>query len=425
MTRPLRVANAAEPRCQPMLGAAVHYLGGGSDAICELEPENLAAHLQRFGPRPSCTGDVGHVLLRRLGTAGLTGRGGAHLPVATKWRRVQLSRLEHGGGTVVVANGAEGEPLSRKDSALLEFRPHLVLDGLACAAETLGARDAVIWLHEDAHSSRTAITRAISERQAHQRDDPPVRVALGPHHYLTGESSAVVRALSGGPARPTFTRVPSAVSGVDGRPTLVQNVESLAHVALLARGDDACSVLMTFAAGEDLVVVENAEETSLQIAVTKALGGPAPQALLMGGYGGQWLGWERAAGLPLRESELRTSGVSLGAGVVAPLGADACGLARTAEIVRFLAASSARQCGPCHFGLPAIAGVVTDLARTRARRRDSRRLERFLAEVDGRGACHHPDGAVALVRSALQVFHDDVAAHLKGRCLHARGGRRG
>ena len=174
---------------------------------------------------------------------------------------------------------------------------------------------------------------------------------------------------------------------------------------------------------DQLVVVEFAEDTTLRSAVTASLGNIAPQALLVGGYGGRWISWDRAAGVPLRDSELRARGALLGAGVVVALDSNTCGLERTAAIVDFLAASGARQCGPCRFGLPAIAAAVSHLAEATARRRDANRLERFLTEVNGRGACHHPDGTVGLVRSALSTFADDVAAHRTGRCLRAGGGR--
>jgi NADH:ubiquinone oxidoreductase subunit F (NADH-binding) len=425
VTRPLRSAPAApagDRRGLPLLGAAVHYPRGGTDPVSELEPEGLAAHERRHGPRPSCYGTGGHDLLTALDSAGLTGRGGGHFPAGTKWRRVRTAGRDHPDGPIVVANGAEGEPLSRKDSALLELRPHLVLDGLACAAEAVGADEAIVWLHAGAHYARSTITRALAERAAHRPDEPRIRVAVGPDHYLTGESSAVVRGVSGGPARPGFARVPAAQAGVHGRPTLVQNVDTLARVARLARGDDPGTVLLTLSGRDHLVVDEFPVRTTLRHAVTTTLGASAPQALLVGGYGGRWIPWS-AATVALHDCLTRCAGPSIGAGVVHALPAGYCGLQRTAVIAGFLADSSARQCGPCRFGLPAIAEVVSDLARTRARRRDSRRLERFLTEVSGRGACHHPDGAVGLVRSALDTFAEDVAAHLRGRCLHTPGRR--
>ena len=417
MTRQLRSVPLPAPAHAdaPLLGGTVHFPTADAEPLTELAPDDRAAHLRRHGPRPDCTGERGRALLHALDAAALSGRGGGHFPVAAKWRRVQQARLARGLAPVVIGNGSEGEPLSRKDRSLLELRPHLVLDGLACAAETVGADRAVLYLHEDAHAARTAVLSALAERPA---GEPPVQVALGPHHYLTGESSAVVRALSGGPARPGFRQVPAAEAGVDGRPTLVQNVETLARIALLARGRPAASTLLTLAGAGQLVVAEFDEGVGLRQAVRAVLGGPQPQAVLVGGYGGRWLAWADAD-TPVTEAGLRARGASLGAGIVAPLAADRCGLARTAEIVAYLAASGARQCGPCRLGLPAIAAVCAELAEARARRRDRRRLDRFLAEVSGRGACHHPDGAVGLVRSALQVFADDVAAHLeRRRCRH-------
>src|SRR5262249_36003498 len=135
------------------------------------------------------------------------------------------------------------------------------------------------------------------------------------------------------------------------------------------------------------------------------------QAVLVGGFGGTWMD-------PFAFGQLRAGSLALG--LLLPLPRDACGIDYTAAIVDYLAASSAGQCGPCRFGLRAIADVLADLVDLRARRRDARRLQRTLAEIAGRGACHHPDGAVRVVASALRTFGADVRAHLYGStCRHA------
>jgi NADH:ubiquinone oxidoreductase subunit F (NADH-binding) len=116
---------------------------------------------------------------------------------------------------------------------------------------------------------------------------------------------------------------------------------------------------------------------------------------------------------------LRAIGASAGVGIVIVLGPDACGLMETARIAHYLAGQSAGQCGPCVYGLPAIADDVTRLAHGQADAHLRSRLDRRLREVEGRGACRHPDGAVNLVRSALTVFADDVRAHANGApCAH-------
>jgi NADH:ubiquinone oxidoreductase subunit F (NADH-binding) len=321
------------------------------------------------------------------------------------------------GDAVVIGNGAEGEPDSRKDLALLEFRPHLVLDGLACTAEALGAREVIVWLHRDADVARVAVTHALAERRAAGLREPKVRVELGPSGYLSGESSAVVRALSGGPARPTFRPLPFAPQRLGGRPALVNNVDTLARVGLLVRGAATDTVLVTVTIGDARIVVEAGSSTLVHDLLAR-IGGVDSGAVLLGGYGGVWAGWDQLSGVRVSEADLRRRGLSLGAGVLSVLPADRCGLARTAELADYLAQQSAGQCGPCLFGLRSVADAVAALTRGGRRSRSQvRELGRYLAEVRGRGACGHPDGAVRMVSSALTVFADDVNAHLRGRCV--------
>ncbi|HEV7206778.1 MAG TPA: NADH-ubiquinone oxidoreductase-F iron-sulfur binding region domain-containing protein [Jatrophihabitans sp.] len=409
MNAPLRLRRNDES--VPLLEHEVRYLGGHGGAFTDLEPDSLRTHLRRFGPRPQRDADD---LIADLERLALTGRGGGHFPAARKWRAAQGAT----GPVTVVANGAEGEPLSRKDTALLELRPHLVLDGLASAAEALDAEDAVIWLHEGDHPARSAVARALAERPA---GDVALRLAVGPDHYLTGETSAVVRGLAGGPALPTFRRVPLARGGRDGRAVLVHNVETLARIGLVARGiEPAESVLVSVGGPGAIVVLEAGPNWSVLDAARAGSGDRPVQAVLLGGYGGSWLSRADAARLPLHEPALRAAGVSVGAGVIEVLPDGRCGIARAAAIARFLADSSARQCGPCLFGLDAIADSMAALAKGgRRHRREADRVRSFVADVRGRGACHHPDGAARMVTSALEVFTAEVDEHLHGRCRHA------
>ncbi|HVU91412.1 MAG TPA: NADH-ubiquinone oxidoreductase-F iron-sulfur binding region domain-containing protein [Jatrophihabitans sp.] len=416
MTSHLHAVPALEPSGAALLAHPLHYFGPGG-AMTELTADSFRDHRVRYGPLAPASGD----LIGLLETTGLAGRGGAHVPAALKWRAVESA--VHPDGPVVVANGAESEPDSRKDTALLEYRPHLVLDGLLAAATSIGARTAVVWLHEGASAARSATARALAERPRNDWEDVDVRVEIGPAGYLTGESGAIVRALSGGPALPEFRRWPTAVSGVGGRPTLVHNVETLARVALLARGFAPSTTLLTVVSGEVHSVVEASEEAELTDVVA-GITRTAPVAALVGGYGGRWVTWAELSGAVLSEPALRARGLSLGAGVISVLGPGACGLARAAVIADYLAGQSARQCGPCVFGLRAAADSLALLVRGGWRsRRETARLETFLAEIDGRGACGHPDGAVQMVSSALRAFAGDVAAHRRGRCAAREGAR--
>jgi NADH:ubiquinone oxidoreductase subunit F (NADH-binding) len=149
-----------------------------------------------------------------------------------------------------------------------------------------------------------------------------------------------------------------------------------------------------------------------------AAGSPSEplQALLVGGYFGTWMEASDAASLRLAREDLRSVGCSLGSGVLIALGESACGLHESARVISYLADQSAGQCGPCVYGLRSIADSVGALASGVAHPRERDRLLRWTSEIRGRGACHHPDGAVRFVESALSVFQQDIDWHRNGRC---------
>jgi NADH:ubiquinone oxidoreductase subunit F (NADH-binding) len=374
-------------------------------------------HLRVHGPVP----DRGQAELLDLAeNGGLRGRGGAGFPLARKLRTAAGA----GGRAVVVANGSEGEPASRKDRTLLATSPHLVLDGVQLAARAVGATDAYLCVH--AGGLRRDLRRALKQR----RDPLRVRVVEVPDRYVSGEAGALVNRLGGGPALPATRYAPLAERGLKGRPTLVQNVETLASFAVLARlgaqrfrtlgtVEEPGTVLLTVrGAVRSPRVVEVPVGTTVADALALA-GGPAEplQAVLVGGYYGAWLPAPAVLAVPLSHVGLTAAGGSLGAGLLIALPAGDCGLAATARIATYLAGESARQCGPCLNGLPLIAGAMTALAHGGAPASLAlERLERWCGLVTGRGACSHPDGAVHLVRSALAAFGGDVTRHLAGGC---------
>jgi NADH:ubiquinone oxidoreductase subunit F (NADH-binding) len=142
-------------------------------------------------------------------------------------------------------------------------------------------------------------------------------------------------------------------------------------------------------------------------------GGPAEplQALLVGGYFGAWLPAEVAWPVAMTHAALKAVGGALGAGMVIALPASSCLLAETARVVRYLAGETAGQCGPCVFGLPALADAMAGLAYHGGRGRVLGQLARLLPLVERRGACRHPDGATQLIRSALRTAAQDARRH--------------
>jgi NADH:ubiquinone oxidoreductase subunit F (NADH-binding) len=351
-------------------------------------------------------------LLDQVDRSGLRGRGGAGFPTGRKLRTVSAGRR-----TVVLANGCEGEPASAKDVTLLTRHPHLVLDGIAVAARAVGAATTHLALHTGS-AALPAVRRALAER--------PQGVVLHevPRRYVASEETALVNLVNTGTSLPLYDVRPFE-RGIGRRPTLVNNVETLAHLALIARhgadwfrevgdGDEPGTLLLTVRHAGDVRVVEVPSGT--------VLGDLLPlekvQAVLVGGYFGTWIPVGRAAGTALTHRDLRAIGGALGAGLVLTLPVGACGIAETARIARYLAEQSAGQCGPCVNGLPAIAGALEQLAHAAPDPGLHARLDRWLGVVAGRGACHHPDGAVQLVRSALTAFAPDVAEHRAGRVCH-------
>jgi NADH:ubiquinone oxidoreductase subunit F (NADH-binding) len=376
--------------------------------------ESFRDHTKRLGPRPRGS----RALISTLDRSGLVGRGGASFPVGIKWRSVE-SRSR--GTAVVIANGAEGEPLSRKDRTLMALRPHLVIDGALLAAEAVGANRTLLYVGEAHGAAAAAVSRALAERS-------PAEVASAsllpaPPSYVAGEESAAVNFVNSGVAAPLAIPPRPFERGVDGRPTLVQNVESLAHAALIARNGDAWfqSLGRHRATGTILLTVSGAVARPGVIEIASgctvdevlALAGGATgkaRAVLLGGYFGGWIGAQQAGSMVLDPKGLRAAGGSLGCGVVSVLDETADPLDVSARIMQHLANESAAQCGPCFFGLRSLSAATTRIARRQADYGDLPQLHRWAAMVRGRGACRHPDGAVAFLQSALSVFEPEFAA---------------
>jgi NADH:ubiquinone oxidoreductase subunit F (NADH-binding) len=323
------------------------------------------------------------------------------------------------GRTVIVANGAESEPASRKDALLLRAAPNLVLDGLQLAAEAIGASEAYLYLHPGASPE---IARALAQRAAARLDRVTVKVTEAPPRFLAGQESALVSRLGGGPAVPAFTPPRVSERGLGGAPTLVQNVETLAHLALIARygprwfralgtSNEPGSMLVTVHTMSNTQVVEAELGVPLSALIPAA---ENALAVLVGGYHGAWLPNDNT--ITLDNQTLSKHGAAVGAGVIAALPADRCGLAEAARVVRYLAAESAGQCGPCLNGLPRIAAAMAVLAGSGHHRQVRTDLERWAGLVTGRGACSHPDGTVRFVRSTLTVFAPEIARHARGHC---------
>ena len=394
----------------------VHHLLG--------QPTDLEGHLDAHGPLNVALGRSSswqHGLVASLEESGLTGRGGGAFPTSVK-----LAVSQSGGqGGIIVVNAMEGEPASSKDQLLLTRAPHLVLDGAQYLATLCGSDRVTICLPNGRVAVVAAVRHALQERRAHRYARVREEIAQPPDRFIAGEESALVNWLESARSAPVFRPDKGIPLRIKKRPALVHNAETLAHIALIARygAGPFRARGMAEEPGTCLVTLSGAVTHSGVVEVDKGTplwdiaqrGQPIEpiQALLVGGYGGTWVGAAHFR-TPYASIPLRTIGATAGVGVIVALGETSCGLAESARIARYLAGESSGQCGPCAFGLPAIADDLAGLVSGQSDNGLLARLERRLRHVNGRGACRHPDGAVALVRSALSVFASDVAAHSRG-----------
>ncbi len=405
-------------------------------------PPSLAAHHREFGRLPlvdARRGDRPGDLVDDVERAALRGRGGGWFPTHLKLRAVVDSSAARGPLSrsrrpVVIGNGMEGEPASGKDAALLTRSPHLVLDGISAAARTIGATDAFIAVHRGSPAV-PSLEVALAERASSRIDPVTIRIVTPPARYVASEESALAHWVGDGEATPVFPDRPFQ-RGAAGRPTLVQNAETLAHLGLIARRGGAwfAEVGAPGAPGTTLVTVGGSVpnpgvvEVPTGTAVHEILarcGGPAGtvRGYLTGGYGGGWVAagdFDQAAWDP---DSVRAAGGVIGASVLWAIGELTCPLEELARVTAWMAGESAGQCGPCMFGLPSVAEDVRSLALRTADGVEFKQLQNRLRLITGRGGCKHPDGTARLVATALDAFPDEVALHLDRRCSVA--GRRG
>ena len=393
--------------------------------------EHLAIHGELpFGKRRERRG--AGALIDLVEQAGLRGRGGAAFPVARKMRAVTEGggRSSLGRRPIVLANVAEGEPASRKDRLLLESLPHLVLDGGVLAARAVGADELILCIDEAAEAALQSAQRALRERERAGGDALRIGVQTVPAGYVSGQESALVNLCNGGPAKPTLTPPMPFQRGVRKRPTLINNAETLAHIALIARHGPQWfralgtrthpgSALLTLSGAVAYPGVYEIEHGApLQSLIEAAGGTSAPiRAVLLGGYGGTWLDGASVSALALSRDHLGGYGASLGPGVIVLLSAEACPVAEVTRVTRWLAEQSTGQCGPCVNGLDAIASALEEVLEGQPSAGVGKRIARWSTLAKGRGACRHPDGVINFVASALEVFAEELADHAQhGPC---------
>jgi NADH:ubiquinone oxidoreductase subunit F (NADH-binding)/ferredoxin len=376
---------------------------------------DMRAHQRLHGRAPRMSSAD---LIRLAESVDMRGRGGAAFPFARKLKAVSESARNSRSAPAVLVNATEGEPGSAKDKMLLIRSPNLIISGALLAAFALGAEEIVIAI-VDTGMARNSILDAVDDAQLGKQ----VRVVQVPDRFISGEGGALVRAVNGETPVPPGHKIRASDSGIGGRPTLLSNAETFAQLAVLAMigpdeykavgtPDEPGTVLLTVGgAARYPSVVETPTGVSLG-AVLDLCGADAGGGILVGGYHGMWLSGPSVLNVPVSRAGLASAGGVLGAGVVLALGTGTCPLGEVTRIASYLAGESAGQCGPCKLGLPGLARALAAVTDGSGGVEALDTARRAAAAVVGRGACSHPDGASRFVLSALNVFTDDLAAHV-------------
>ncbi|MDG4668488.1 NADH-ubiquinone oxidoreductase-F iron-sulfur binding region domain-containing protein [Mycobacterium sp. 236(2023)] len=363
-------------------------------------------------------------LLDEIGRAGIVGRGGAAFPMAVKLTTLRRASLR-GLDTVLVANGEEGEPASVKDRWLLRHRPHLVLDGVRLAARIIGARHAHVYVSDAAAAD--SVRAALAQVAPDVLDGVTVSVCTVAPGYVAGEETAAVRAINGGPAKPTDKPPRPFEEGVGGLPTAISNVETLANLPFVLRhgaaeyrtvGTDGSpgTFLATVTGGGRPPGLYEVPFGILSADLLALHGIPSQivRGAVMGGYFAGLLD-QRILETSMDHESLRAQGSGLGCGAVSVI-TDECPVAVGASVLAYYDRENADQCGSCFNGTAAMAAAAEALRDGSADAEDVARLRRWSEVLRGRGACATLDAACNIAASLLTMFGDDIARHLDSEC---------
>src|SRR5512142_676982 len=413
-------SNAEELDVPTIMRIGAARMTAGLDRMGRLD---LAAHTEIFGPLPRLSVQQ---LIDMASQVDLRGQGGAAFPFARKLKAVVDAAKRTGQPAVVVVNATEGEPGSFKDKMLMIRSPYLIISGAALVAEALEAEEIIIGVTSNELANRSVEAAIAAEPGLRGM----VRVVQQPERFISGESGALVRGINGKKPVPPGRKTLAAEKGVDDLPTLLSNASTYAQLAVLALlgPERFASVGVPEEPGTVLLSVSGSAKRPAVVecptgvplgAVLDICQAPAGDGVLVGGYHGMWLDGETAYQVPVGREGLASAGGTFGSGIVLPLGDGTCPLGEVSRIASYLAGESAGQCGPCKLGLPRIARALAALIDGSGGIEALDMARRSAASVAGRGACAHPDGMIRFVLSALDVFTEDLAAHV----FHSSCGR--
>ena len=398
-----------------------------------LFPQGQPTHHETFEEYCSAGGyqPINKNLLKEVTASGLRGRGGAGFPVGRKW---SIAAGTPADSRYVVANAGEDEPGSFKDRLLIEHRPHLVLDGMVLAARAISAKQAYLYLNETYDECSARFTAAIKEAEnAGFLNDVTVSVHRAPTVYVAGEDSAALEVLEGRPPLPRQKPPYPAAAGLFGKPTVVNNVETLANIPAITRkgaawfrgyGTPESPGTMLFCLGNEMKnpgLYELPLGTPLN-RLYHDVGGDLSNgndviAVLPGGPSCAFLTPEQFD-IPLDPESLKSAGSSLGCGVVRFYARGTCMVEETLRIAQFFARESCGQCPACRMETSMLATMLERIYQGTGNSALFDQFQKILDFNRGKGYCALINMPGPPVLSALRLFRTDFDHHIQhGTCL--------
>jgi len=418
----VRAAFALTPAAP--VSVASFYAAAGEAGRVETLPREYAVTLPAgWVADPTFTVLMGNhsaqAITRCVAEAGLTGCGGGHFPVAEKWAVAHAQD----GPKVLIVNAQEGEPDTFKDRWLIQHLPHRVLEGAALAARALDATDIRVVLDPSFTAGVRSMDAALEDLH---RAAPDIAgrfsVEVGPGLYIAGEETALIAWLEGRRAEPSPRPPHPAERGLDGRPTVIHNVETLAWLPdAVVEGAGWARAKLVCVGGcvQRPGLYTHALSTSLRAVVDVAGGccdGETIGALAIGGPTGALLP-PSLLNISLLRKALSGAGAPLGTGTIRVVGGDVCLLAEAVRMTGFAAATSCGRCTPCRAGAPALQSACEALCRGE----DAvDRVVDLSGALELGSTCGLGMAAPGPIRSVLRYWPGLVRTHHRKECVTCR-----
>jgi NADH-quinone oxidoreductase subunit F len=380
----------------------------------------------------------------------LRGRGGAGFPTGMKWSFVPMGEDAGPGHKYLICNADEMEPGTFKDRLLLECDPHQLIEGMICAAYTIQADVAYIFIRAEYVRAARLLREAIAAARDKGYLGPDIlgsgyRLEIHVHasagRYICGEETALISSLEGKRANPRAKPPFPQVSGLWGRPTIVNNVETLCNVHHIIERGAAWfhSLGLTGDAGTKLYGVSGRVKnpgcwelpmgTTAREILEEYAGGMEDGYRLLGflpGGGSTDFLVEEHLDLPMDYDTIGKAGSRLGTGTMIVLDDRTCPVGFVKNLTEFFARESCGFCTPCRDGLPWSAQVLGDIENGRGLPEDMDTLVRqvqFIGAI-GNTHCALAPGAMEPIQSALKYFREDFERHIEsGACPYGHGGK--